>query len=159
VRDCRCNGYDCRVGNRGRRNRAGHDAIRHEASTRHTSGGPGPTASSGGARATRALGLIGIAWGAGLLASGPDIWRAVSGSGPTSSDRVALTALGGRHIVAGVTQVVAPTRFGRLLIAVDLLHAASMVGLAAVDPSRRRPALVSAALALAGATAGAAVRH
>jgi hypothetical protein len=72
---------------------------------------------------------------------------------------VALTFLGTRHVVTGVSQLAWPSRFQRLQIGVDLIHAVTMVGLAVVDPPRRRPALVSAGAALLGAAAGAAVRR
>jgi hypothetical protein len=114
---------------------------------------------SSGQRARRALGLLGIAWGTALLTSGPSIWRFVDGRGPTASDRVALTVLGTRHVVTGISQVVAPARFQRLQIGIDLAHATTMLGLAAVDPTRRRPALVSAGAAIVGAGAGAVTRH
>jgi hypothetical protein len=104
------------------------------------------------------LGLLGIAWGTALLTSGPAIWRSVDDRGPAEGDRVALTFLGARHVATGVSQLVFPSRFQRLQIAIDVVHAVSMVGLAAVDPPRRRPALVSAGVALLGAAAGAAIR-
>ena len=105
------------------------------------------------------LGLLGIAWGTALLTSGPSIWRSVDGRVPTGGDRVALTFLGTRHVVTGVSQLAFPSRFQRLQIAIDVIHAVSMVGLAAVDPPRRRPALVSAGAAVLGAAAGAAIRR
>ncbi len=108
----------------------------------------------GDLRLMRALGVGGIAWGTVIMASGPPIWRRLDGRGPTDVDEVALRFLGARHVATGVTQVLFPGRFQRLEIAIDLIHATTMVGLAALDPSRRRPALVTAAVALASGGAG-----
>ncbi len=106
----------------------------------------------------RALGVGGIVWGAALLTAGPPIWRYVDDRGPTEVDQVALRFLGARHLATGVVQVFFPGHFQRLEIAVDLIHTATMVGLAVVDPPRRRPALVTAAVALATAMAGIGIR-
>ena len=94
-----------------------------------------------------------------LLTSAPSIWRAVDGRLPKGADRVALAVLGSRHVITGVSQLAFPDRLQRLQIGIDALHAVTMAGLAAVDPSRRRPALVSAGLALVGVAAGAATRR
>ena len=102
--------------------------------------------------------MLGIAWGTTLLTYGPTIWRSVDGRGPTEADLVALTFLGTRHVVTGASQLAFPSRFQRLQIGIDVVHAATMVGLAVVDPPRRRPALVTAGAALIGATAGAVMR-
>lgn len=104
-----------------------------------------------GSALVRAAGALGMAWGGLLLACGPQLWSAVDGSTPTSTDVVAMRLLAGRHLAQGAMQVVAPTRFRRLFAAADVLHAASMVALAAVDPARRRPALVTAGVAAASA--------
>ncbi|OFE15061.1 hypothetical protein BA895_08005 [Humibacillus sp. DSM 29435] len=109
-------------------------------------------------RLARALGVAGIAWGAALLTAGPPIWRYLDDRGPTDVDQIALRFLGSRHLATGVVQVFFPTRFQRLEIAVDLIHTATMVALAAADPPRRRPALVTASVAVASATAGMAIR-
>ena len=109
-------------------------------------------------RLMRALGVGGIAWGAALLAAGPPIWRYLDHRAPTGVDQAALRFLGARHVATGMTQVFFPDRFQRLEIGIDLAHAVTMVGLAAADPRRRRPALVTAAVALAGAVAGMAIR-
>lgn len=99
-------------------------------------------------RLMRTLGVGNIAWGTAILVAGPPIWRYLDGQGPTGGDQIALRFLGARHTVTGVVQVLFPSRFQRLEIAVDLIHTATMVGLAAIDPPRRRPALVTAAVAL-----------
>ena len=109
-------------------------------------------------RLTRALGVAGIAWGTTILTAGTPIWRYLDDRGPTEVDQVALRFLGTRHVATGITQLLLPTHLQRLEIAVDVIHAATMVGLAAIDPPRRRPALVTASVALASAAAGMAIR-
>ena len=109
-------------------------------------------------RLARALGVAGIAWGTALLTTGPPIWHRLDDQGPTEGDQIALRFLGARHVATGVVQVLFPSRFQRLEIAVDLIHTATMVGLAAIDPPRRRPAVVTASVALASAAAGMAIR-
>lgn len=109
-------------------------------------------------RLTRALGVGGIAWGTALLTAGPPIWRQLDDQGPTEVDKVALRFLGARHLATGGTQVLFPSRFQRLEITIDLIHTSTMVGLAALNPPRRRPALVTAAVALAAAMAGIGIR-
>jgi hypothetical protein len=59
--------------------------------------------------------------------------------------------LGCRHLAQGALQALAPARLQRLWVAVDVTHAVSMVVLAALDPGRRQPAIVSAAVAAASA--------
>ncbi len=109
-------------------------------------------------RLMRALGVIGIAWGTAILTSGSQIWRHLDDRRPTESDEVALRFLGARHLATGMAQMLLPGRFQRLEITIDLIHSATMVALAAVDPPRRRPALVTAAVALASGMAGIAIR-
>lgn len=107
---------------------------------------------------TRVLGVSGIAWGTAILTAGPAIWRYLDDQGPTEGDLIALRFLGARHVATGLTQALFPSRFQRLEITVDLIHAATMMGLAAVDPPRRRPALVTAAVALVSGMAGISLR-
>lgn len=114
--------------------------------------------SNGGDRLMRALGVAGIAWGSVILTAGSPIWRRFDGQGPTEGDEVALRFLGARHVATGAIQVLLPGGLQRVEIGIDLIHAATMVGLAALDPPRRRPALVTAAVALASAGAGMAIR-
>ncbi|MDN5772027.1 MAG: hypothetical protein L0H24_14185 [Microlunatus sp.] len=115
------------------------------------------SAHRGSHRLMRTLGVGNIAWGTAILTAGPPIWRSLDDRDPTEVDQLALRFLGARHAVTGVVQVFFPGRFQRLEIAVDLIHTATMVGLAAIDPPRRRPALVTAAVALgSGLTAVAA---
>ncbi|MGV1009658.1 MAG: hypothetical protein ACOYBY_13760 [Dermatophilaceae bacterium] len=100
----------------------------------------------------RLAGALGATWGMALLAAGPRIWAALTGDHPTEADQLAVRALGARHLGQGVFQAVLPTTGQRVLAAVDLLHATSMLALAAGDRTRRRPALVSATVALTNAT-------
>lgn len=116
----------------------------------------GRTAS--GHRLTRALGVGGMAWGTVILTAGPRIWRYLDDQGPTEGDQVALRFLGARHVATGGAQVLFPGRFQRLESTIDLIHTATMVGLAALDPPRRRPALVTAGVALASGMAGIGIR-
>ncbi len=109
-------------------------------------------------RLMRVLGVGGIAWGTAILTAGPPIWGYLDDQGPTEGDQVALRFLGARHVATGVTQVLFPDRFQRLEITIDLIHTATMVGLAALDPPRRRPALVTAGVALASGMAGIGIR-
>lgn len=109
-------------------------------------------------RLMRALGVGGIGWGTAILTAGPAIWRYLDDRGPTEVDRLALRFLGARHAATGVAQLCFPGHFQRLEIAVDLIHTATMVGLAVVDPPRRRPALVTAGVALASAVGSMAIR-
>lgn len=109
-------------------------------------------------RLARALGVAGIAWGTAILTAGPPLWRRLDDQGPTEGDQIALRFLGARHVATGVTQVLFPSRFQRLEITIDLIHTATMVALAAADPPRRRPALVTAAVALASGMAGIGIR-
>ena len=109
-------------------------------------------------RLMRVLGIGGIAWGSAVLTAGPAIWRYLDDRGPTEVDQLALRLLGTRHVATGLTQVFFPRHLQRLEIAVDLIHTATMVALAAADPPRRRPALVTAGVALASAAGGMAIR-
>ena len=108
-------------------------------------------------RLTRALGVCGIAWGTAILTVGSPIWRRLDDRGPTQGDQIALRLLGARHVATGATQVLFPARFQRLEIGIDLIHTATMAGMAAFDPPRRRPALVTASVALASGTVGMAI--
>jgi len=107
----------------------------------------------------RALGVAGIAWGSAILTAGSSIWRRLDGQAPTQGDQIALRFLGARHVATGTIQVLFPGRLQRLKIGIDVIQAATMVGLGALDPPRRRPALVTAAVALASAAAGMAIRE
>lgn len=106
----------------------------------------------------RGAGLLAAGWGVLLLTRGREIWSRVDGSEAGNADEMAMRLLGARHLAQGLVQTLAPTHFQRLFVAVDVIHTATMVGLAAVDQSRRRPALVTAAVAAASAATTVAVR-
>jgi hypothetical protein len=118
--------------------------------------GTGAAAMSGGTRASdrrsRVTGVTSALWGAALRTTGPDLWYVLDGRRPGPLDEAAVRFLGVRHLTQGVLQAAMPGRFQRLYVAVDVTHAASMFWLAAVDERRRRPALVSGAVAMAAAT-------
>jgi hypothetical protein len=96
-------------------------------------------------------GPLGVVWGAVLLSAGSRMWVGLTGHRPTELDRFGLWALGARSLGQGVFQLAAPTTGRRLFLATELLHATSMLALAGGDRPRRRPALVSASVALTNA--------
>lgn len=106
----------------------------------------------------RAAGLLAATWGALLLTRGDELWQTVDGGSVTPVDELAIRALGARHLTQGAAQVLAPARFQRVFIAVDVIHTATMLALAAADPGRRRPALLTAGVAAASAATTLAVR-
>ncbi len=99
----------------------------------------------------RAVGAGGLAWGVVLLARGDEVWHAVEGRAPDDVERLAMQVLGVRHQVQGLAQLVAPGASSATVVAVDVLHAASMAGLAVASPRHRRAALLTGGVALASA--------
>lgn len=99
----------------------------------------------------RAVGLVGLAWGALLLGRGDRLWRGLTGRVPSTVEHRVVTVLGLRHVGQGLLQTAAPGELARLWLLTDLAHLASMVALGGADPARRRPALVSGAVSLASA--------
>lgn len=69
------------------------------------------------------------------------------GKKPDKRLRVTIRILGARHIAQAALTVATRGRIHGAGGAVDLIHAASMLGLAAVDERRRRAAVVNAAIA------------
>ncbi|MEP6648730.1 MAG: hypothetical protein ABJA74_02300 [Lapillicoccus sp.] len=102
-------------------------------------------------RLARASGIAAALWGTLLLTKGREVWVLADGRDPSGPDEAALRFLGARHLLQGVVQTAAPSRFQRLYVGVDLTHAVSMGWLAAVDERRRRMGLVSGGAALAAA--------
>ncbi len=98
-------------------------------------------------------------WGAGLLWRGDALWASTAGRPPDDIEAAAIRVLGLRHLAQGLFQLALPGRLTTALIAVDLLHAASMVPLVLADSPRRQPALVSAGIALSNAAALARTRR
>lgn len=91
--------------------------------------------------------LIRGGWGAVLLAD-PGLPLRLGGGADSAGVRAAVRLLGARHVVETVVLARAhDDRPRRWIQAIDALHGASMLGLAAVSPRLRRDALLSAASA------------
>lgn len=88
--------------------------------------------------------VAGVCWGATLLSVGDRLWTVVAGASPADTDRSAIRLLGARYLLVGVGEALVGRRAAPLIAGVEGLHAVSMVGLAALEPARRRPAVVSA---------------
>lgn len=105
-----------------------------------------------------ALPVVRGGYGAALLLASGRMIRLVSGRPVDPRTRVAVRLLGVRHLAQAVVTGVRP---GPLPIAlgaeVDVVHAASMVGVAAIARSQRRSGAIDAAVAAAFAVAGAAL--
>lgn len=99
----------------------------------------------------RTLGLARAGWAAALLLKGRTIWTVVNGRAPTSTERRVVDLLAIRHLVQGVSQVTAPRRLEKVWVAVDVLHALSMVPVVIKDQRHRRAALVTGSVATLGA--------
>jgi hypothetical protein len=112
---------------------------------------------SGRSTASALPALRGV-YGAVLLLASDRMIRLVSGRPADPRARVVVRLLGVRQVAQAVVTGVRP---GPLPIAlgaeVDVLHAASMLGVAAVARSQRRSGLVDATVASAFAVAGAAL--
>jgi hypothetical protein len=98
-----------------------------------------------------------------VLVARPRLPVRLAGS-PGRGEEVAARVLGARYVLQAGAGAVVPGRWGRPLdAAVDLVHAATMLGLAAASPTHRRLATASAAAAMAFAAADlrvdAAARH
>ena len=106
---------------------------------------------SGGAVLPRITGAGGILWGVVLLNRGDEVWQAVEGRAPDEGEQLATRVLAVRHQVQGVVQLAAPRRSSGLVVAVDVLHTASMAALALASPRQRRAAILSGAVALTSA--------
>jgi nucleoside-diphosphate-sugar epimerase len=99
----------------------------------------------------RTVGLAGSAWGLALLTRGDDIWAAVDGRPPNRTERAVVDLLGARHLLQGSAQILAPRLTRSPAVLVDVIHTASMVGVAVWSPRYRKVALVTAAVATSGA--------
>ncbi len=80
-----------------------------------------------------------------LLVARPEAFRFLAGAPLDQRTRRVARVLGGRDLLQAV--ITSDRRLVRMGAAVDALHAATMVGLAAVDARHRRPALASASVA------------
>ena len=105
-----------------------------------------------------ALTVVRAGYGAALLLASGRMIRLVSGRPADRRTRRVVRLLGARHVAQAVVTGVRP---GPLPIAlgaeVDVVHAASMLGVAAIARSQRRSGVVDAAVAAAFAVAGAAL--
>ena len=104
---------------------------------------------------TRVWAAASAAAGAMTLLRPHTVGGLVSGTGPTP-DAAVVRVLGGRQLLQGTVLLLRPTAL--LVIgglAVDVVHAASMVGAAVIWPGYRRAALASAAVAGTSAVAAA----
>jgi hypothetical protein len=92
--------------------------------------------------------LLRAGWGGALLIA-PDRLLSLFGGERSAPVIMAMRVLGFRHVLEAVVMVAEDDpRPPRWMIAIDLVHAVSMVGVAASWPSVRRDALLSAASAL-----------
>jgi hypothetical protein len=97
-------------------------------------------------------------YGAALLLASDRMIRLVSGRPAELRIRVVVRLLGVRHVAQAVVTGVRPGPLPILLGAeVDVVHAASMLGVAATARSQRRFGVVDAAVAFTFAVAGAAL--
>ncbi len=114
------------------------------------------TSSAGASRvAARIWGAATAVAGAVSLMRPYTVAGLVSGNGPTP-DAAVVRILGGRQLLQGTAVLIRPAPL--LVIgglAVDVLHATSMLAAAVIRPGYRRPALASAAVAGTSAVGGA----
>jgi hypothetical protein len=97
----------------------------------------------------RLLAIARGAWGAALLIA-PDRFLARNEGQSSGSERAVARVLGARQLAEAGILVCAPERRPPIwAIAVDLIHAASMLAVGAASPTLRRDALRSAAIATA----------
>lgn len=109
-------------------------------------------------RAGQALGVLSAGLGGALLAFPHRVGEAVTGGDSGVPAPWVVRLLGARLVAQGITEITRPTRTVLLLSGItDALHAASMVTLAGLDTTYRRPALTSAAVAGLNATASVAL--
>jgi hypothetical protein len=95
-------------------------------------------------------------YGAILLLAPDRVSRRATGRTPDRISRAVVRILGARHLTQAVMSIGTSSRVVQALGAeVDALHSLSMLGLAAVDPPRRRGALIDAAIAGCFAATGA----
>lgn len=99
----------------------------------------------------RAVSAASVVWGCALLVAPRELARTVTGPGALPPEGV-VRVLGARRVVQGV--VVGATSspaVAWLSVAVDALHAGTMVGAARIWPQYRKAELTSAAIALGSA--------
>jgi hypothetical protein len=97
--------------------------------------------------APRPVDLARLGLGAAALAR-PDLFLRLTETPDERAERTTVRVLGARYVVQSGAGIVRGRPWVRDLdAAVDLIHAATMVALAAVSPTHRRLALLSAATA------------
>ena len=103
----------------------------------------------------RTLAALRVAWGAVLISPRRGPVGHLAGRAALPAPRAVTRLLAARQIVQGAATLARPERPGPTMgVVVDALHAASMVGLAAVDRRQAGWALRSAAAATGWAIAG-----
>jgi hypothetical protein len=111
------------------------------------------TGAGGGGRATAVAAVL-AGWGAVQLAVPGRVLAGLAPHRPRPPEWV-VRVLGGRMLAQYVVVAMAPTRPAvTASAAVDGLHAATMLLLAAAQPASRRAALASAGIAAGAAAAG-----
>ena len=91
---------------------------------------------------------LGAAWGGALLAQPAAVLRRAGATDPSDVELSFARVLGARQLVQAVEVGRWPCGTGRIGAVVDVLHALSMAALALLSRERRRPALVSATVAV-----------
>ncbi len=115
------------------------------------------TSTQTGRDAGRVLGAATAVMGGAFLFWPHPLANRLSGGGKTP-DNAIVRVLGGRQLLQGTAQIARPVTDVVLGgVAVDLVHAASMLLLSLLWPNYRRSALSSAAIATVSAAAGIAV--
>lgn len=104
-------------------------------------------------RGGRSLGILRAAWGLAEL-GWPEAVLSLLDAPTDGATRRAARLLGARDLVQGLLAAAGNRRALPERRAVDAAHAVSMLGLAAVDPRRRRAALVSGGTATFWALCG-----
>jgi hypothetical protein len=107
----------------------------------------------------RLLRVARAGYGITLLAAPGRVVRAFGGDPSDATVTVMARVLGARHLLQALVIGKDPGAFRRYGAAfVDVMHAASMFGVAKVDPLRHKPALVDGSIAAGFALADVAVR-
>ena len=105
-----------------------------------------------------ALTVVRGGYGAALLLAAGRMIRLVSGRSADPRTRAVVRLLGARHLAQAVVTGVRPAPLPIALGAeVDVVHAASMLGVAAIARSQRRSGVIDATVAATFAVAGAAL--
>lgn len=121
-----------------------------------TAGPTAPATARSSRRRVRLVEAARAAWGATLLLAPRTVLTHVHGVRVDERSLVVARVLGARHLVQAGATLVTPRPAGLALgVVVDVLHAATAAGLAALDPTRRRAGVVDTVSATVWAVAGA----